>query len=88
MAGYVAVITESGDVKLPPEVSLALGVKSGDTIVFRVEANLVQVEPVERTLEQVFGSVRAIQHPEDFAERSRSAKAEKVERTIRELEQR
>ncbi len=82
---YVSTITQRGQVTIPAEVRRLLGAKPRDKIAFRVEDGAVRLMPVEYTLEQVFGSVTPIQRPEDFAARSRSAKAEKVERTLREL---
>lgn len=84
---YVTTITQRGQVTIPAAVRRLLGAKPRDKIAFRVEDGVVRLMPVEFTLEQVFGSVTPIQRPEDFAELSRVAKEEKVERTLRELDQ-
>ena len=82
---YVTTITQRGQVTIPAEVRRLLGANPRDKIAFRVEGDTVRLVPVEFTLEQVFGSVVPLQRPEDFAERSRTAKEEKVEKTVREL---
>ncbi|MGH2617682.1 MAG: AbrB/MazE/SpoVT family DNA-binding domain-containing protein [Thermomicrobiales bacterium] len=87
MREYVTTITQRGQVTIPAEVRRLLGVKPRDKIAFRVDGSAVRLMPVEFTLEETFGSVTPIQRPEDFAELSRAAKEEKVERTLRELAQ-
>lgn len=85
MREYVTTITQRGQVTIPAEVRRLLGANPRDKIAFQVEGNMVRLVPVEFTLEQVFGSVMPLQRPEDFNERSRAAKDEKVERTVLEL---
>jgi antitoxin PrlF len=86
MREYVTTITQRGQVTIPAEVRRILGAGPRDKIAFRVEGNVVQLAPVEFTLDQVFGSVTPIQRPEDFEELSRIAKEEKAERTYREMQ--
>lgn len=85
MREYITTITQRGQVTIPAEVRRLLGANPRDKIAFRVEGETVRLVPVELTLEQVFGSVTPIQRPEDFDERSRTAKEEKTEQTIQEL---
>jgi AbrB family looped-hinge helix DNA binding protein len=85
MREYVATVTPRGQVTLPAEVRRLLGAKPHDKVAFRVENGHVRLVPAELSLEHVFGSVTPIQRPEDFEERSRIAKDEKVERTLREM---
>jgi len=85
MREYVTTITQRGQVTIPAEVRRLLGASPRDKIAFRVEGDTVRLVPVELTLEQVFGSVTPLQRPEDFGERSRAAKEEKVKRTLQEL---
>lgn len=85
MREFVTTITQRGQVTIPAEVRRLLGANPRDKIAFRVEGDTVRLVPVELTLEQVFGSVTPLQRPEDFDERSRAAKEEKVQRTLQEL---
>jgi AbrB family looped-hinge helix DNA binding protein len=87
MREYVTTITQRGQVTIPAEVRRLLGTKPRDKIAFRVEGNTIRLVPVELTLEEVFGSVSPIERPEDFEARSESAKEEKAERALRELQQ-
>jgi AbrB family looped-hinge helix DNA binding protein len=85
MREYVTTITQRGRVTIPAEVRRVLGAKPHDKIVFRVDGTTVRLITVEFTLEETFGSVTPIQRPEDLEARSRSAKTEKVKRTVEEL---
>ncbi|MDQ3226628.1 MAG: AbrB family transcriptional regulator [Chloroflexota bacterium] len=84
---FVTTITKRGQVTIPAEVRRLLGAKPRDKFAFRIEHGAVRLIPVEYSLETVFGSVTPNKRPEDFAERARSAKEEKVEQTLRELRQ-
>ena len=85
MREYVTTVTQRGQVTIPAEVRRLLNATPRSKIAFRVEGTTVRLAPVEFTLEETFGSVQPIQRPEDFEERSRSAKEEKVERILREM---
>jgi len=85
MREYVATITQRGQVTIPAEVRRLLGANPRDKIAFRVEGDTVRLAPVEFTLEQALGSVTPLQRPEDFGERSRTAKEEKIAKSVREL---
>jgi antitoxin PrlF len=87
MREYVTTITQRGQVTIPAEVRRLLGAKPRDKIAFRVEDSTVWLMPVEFTLEQVLGSVTPLRQPEDLDELSRIAKEEKVQRTLRELDE-
>lgn len=85
MREYVTTITGRGQVTLPAEIRRLLGAKPRDQVAFRVEGAEIRIVPVELTLEEVFGSVEPLRRPEDWEERSRIAKEEKAERTLREM---
>jgi antitoxin PrlF len=85
---YVATITQRGQVTIPAEVRRLLGAQPRGQVAFRVDGNEVRLVPVEFTLESVFGSVKPLQRPEDFAERSRAAKEEHVARVVRRMRER
>jgi antitoxin PrlF len=83
---YVTTITQRGQVTIPAEVRRLLGANPRDKIAFRVEGDCVRLVPVTLTLEQVFGSVTPLERPENFGERSRAAKEEKAQDTLRDLQ--
>lgn len=84
---YVMSISQRGQVTIPAAVRRLLGANPRGKIAFRVADGAVRLMPVEFTLEQVFGSVTPIRHPEDFDELSRVAKEEKVQRSLQELDE-
>lgn len=59
MEVYEATMTSKGQVTLPVRLRSALGLKSGDTIVFRKDENGVQVEARTDSLAALRGIVRA-----------------------------
>jgi AbrB family looped-hinge helix DNA binding protein len=87
MREYVTTVTQRGQVTIPADVRRLLNAKPRSKIAFRVENSTVRLMPVEFTVEQVLGSVTPLQQPEDLEELSRIAKEEKVQRSLRELDE-
>lgn len=87
MREYVTTVTQRGQVTIPAEVRRLLNAKPRSKVAFRVENGTVRLMLVEFTVEQVLGSVKPMRQPEDLEELSRIAKEEKVQRSLRELDE-
>ena len=80
MKELVTTMTQRGQVTVPAEVRHKFGLKPGDKVVFILEGDTVIVMPAKYSLESVFGSVKPINHPEDFDQLIREAKEERTRR--------
>lgn len=87
MREFVTTVTQRGQVTIPAEVRRLLNAKPRSKVAFRVENGTVRLMLVEFTVEQVLGSVMPLRQPEDLEELSRIAKEEKVQRSLRELDE-
>jgi AbrB family looped-hinge helix DNA binding protein len=82
---YVRTVTSKGQVTIPSEVRDALGVKPNSQVVVSLQGGKVVIEPVAMTLEEVFGSVKPINRPENFKVLREAALEEKAEKVINKL---
>lgn len=60
MKEIISTVTRKGQVTIPVEVRRVLGVDAPDKIAFIVDGDAVHLRPVERTFEQLYGSVPAL----------------------------
>lgn len=81
---YVATVTSKGQVTIPAAVREQLGILPQDKVIFRViDGNRLVVEPLPMTLEEVYGSVPALQQPEDFEAMIEIVREERAEQYLR-----
>ncbi|MBI2941108.1 MAG: AbrB/MazE/SpoVT family DNA-binding domain-containing protein [Chloroflexi bacterium] len=86
MKEILTTVTQRGQVTLPAEVRRLLGIKPRDKVAFTIEEGRVGLRPAAFTLRTAFGSVTPQHHPEDFEAIAQQAKAEHVERVLKEME--
>jgi AbrB family looped-hinge helix DNA binding protein len=80
---FIATITGKGQVTSPVEIRQQLGLSARDKIIFRLgNGNRVEIEPLPMSLEEAYGSVAALNRPEDFEELQRIANEEREERWL------
>jgi antitoxin PrlF len=78
---YIATVTNKGQITIPLEVRKQLGLSPQDKVVFRlVEGNRLEIEPLQMTLEDAYGSVTPLSRPEDFDALQQIAREEREER--------
>ncbi len=82
---YVRRLTSKGQVTVPAEVRRKLGVKPGETIVFRIREDRVELDRAPMSLEEAFGSVPPLNRPEDFEALGREAWEEHAQRVVDEV---
>lgn len=78
-------VARKGQITLPAVIREALHIKEGDKIAVELDGEAVKVTPIAFTLESAYGSVPALNKPQDFSEIIRIAKEERVERIIEKL---
>lgn len=62
----VATVTYKGQVTIPKQFRKALGVDNRDLVRFRMQNNVIVMEPVKKDLLTLRGSVTPSRKPEDF----------------------
>lgn len=84
MEQMVATVTSRGQVSIPARVRKKLGIRPHDKVAFTIEGDVVRLEPVRFTLEDVFGSVPAIPGTttEDFDRQIEEAISEALDRVV------
>jgi AbrB family looped-hinge helix DNA binding protein len=83
---YIATVTSKGQVTIPIEVRQQLQLGPHDKVIFRlVEGNRVEIEPLPMTLEEAYGSVAPLSHPEDFDAIEQIADEEREARWLKKL---
>src|SRR5438105_3286645 len=83
---FQATVTQRGQVTIPAEVRRMFGTKRGDKVSFAIEGDQVRLRPARFTLESSFGSVTPMHRPEDFERIKEEALEDRVEDTVRELQ--
>jgi AbrB family looped-hinge helix DNA binding protein len=83
-----ASITERGQITVPAEIRKLLGLEKKGQVSFIVENGIVTLRRPMLSLQEVAGSIKPVNMPEDWEARIREAKEEKAERTIREMQRR
>jgi len=79
-------MTSKGQVTVPAEVRRKLGVQPGETIIFRIVGERVELDRSPMTLEQAFGSVSRLETPADFETQTQQAWEEHAEKVMQEME--
>ena len=59
-------VTQKGQVTIPQEIRIKLGIKPGDRVSFAIKGEDVTLKPVASTLLAAYGAVSPTQSPEDF----------------------
>ncbi len=66
MRGMRTRVTQKGQVTIPVSVRKALGLRTGDSVIFTESGGVVTIEQHEDSLENVFGAVQPVERPEDW----------------------
>ena len=82
---YTRRMTSKGQVTVPAEVRRKLGLKPGETIIFRIVGDRVELDRSPMTLEEAFGSVPPLATPEDFEAQGREVWEEHAQKTVQEM---
>ena len=83
---YIGSINQQGRVTIPNEVRRALQLNSQDKVVFRITANTVELPGKLPTLEDLAGSVSALEPARDLNDVIREVKAERAEQLTQKLQ--
>ena len=84
---HIRRITSKGQVTVPADVRKKLGIKPGETIVFRIREDRVELDRAPMSLEEAFGSVPPLNRPEDFEALSRAAWEEHAGKVVEEMDE-
>ncbi|NOX63513.1 MAG: AbrB/MazE/SpoVT family DNA-binding domain-containing protein [Chloroflexi bacterium] len=84
---HVRRLTSKGQVTVPVDVRRKLGVQPGETVIFRILDDRVEIDRAPMSLEQAFGSVRPLKQPEDFEAAGQQAWDEHAGRVLREMQE-
>ncbi len=84
---HIRRITSKGQVTVPADVRRKLGVKPGETIVFRIREDRVELDRAPMSLEEAFGSVPPLNRPEDFEAQGQAAWEEHAEKVLDEMDE-
>lgn len=87
MKEITTTVTQPGQVTIPTEVRRILGLKPKDKVTFQMDGTNVKLSLAPFTLESTFGSVKHTTPPENIDAIIDPAKAEKVDREVRNLTQ-
>jgi len=82
---YTRRMTSKGQVTVPAEVRRKLGIRPGETIIFRIVKNHVEIDRSPMSLEEAFGSIRPLSMSEDFEAQTHTAWDEHAEKVIQEM---
>lgn len=82
---YVSSVTAKGMITIPQEVRKSLNIKPKSQVVIRFNEDNVIIKPLPMTLEETFGSVTPLNRPENFAELIQTAKEERTQTIISEM---
>ncbi len=84
---HIRRITSKGQVTVPADVRKKLGIKPGETIVFRIREDRVELDRAPMSLEEAFGSVPPLNRPEDFEALGRAAWDEHAGKVVGEMDE-
>ena len=82
---HIRRMTSKGQVTVPVDIRKKLGIQPGETIIFRIRDDRVEIDRAPMSLEESFGSVPSMNQPEDFAAMERVAWEEHALRVIDEM---
>ena len=88
MREFQSAVSPKGQSTIPAEIRRELGIMPKDKVTLRMEEGALRVVPARFTLEDAYGSVAPMNHPEDFEAISDVAKAEHVDSVVRKLTRR
>jgi len=83
----VRALSSKGQVTVPAEVRRLLGVGPSDKVVFRIADGRVELWAAPMTLEDTFGAVKPLQQPEDFRGLRETARRERVQHIVEEMQE-
>lgn len=84
---YIGSVSPKGMITIPQEARRLLKITPKSQVVIRVNHDDLVVKPMPMSLEDTFGSVSPINQPEDFEELIKTAKEERTEHIISEMNQ-
>ena len=84
---HIRRITSKGQVTVPADVRKKLGIKPGETIVFRIREDRVELDRAPMSLEEAFGSVPPLNRPEDFEALGQAAWDEHARKVVEEMDE-
>ena len=79
---YISTVTSKGQVTVPVEIRRTLGLKPQDKLIFRITEGKIEVEPLPMTLEEAYGSVEPMAHPEDFESIRATVREERATKAV------
>ena len=82
---YVRRMTSKGQVTVPAEVRRKLGLKPGETIIFRIVGDQVELDRSPMSLDEAFGSVPPLNAPVNFEAQGREAWEEHAQKVVQEM---
>lgn len=66
MKEIITTMTVKGQVTIPVEIRNLLGLKAKDKVAFNIKEDTVSIAPSKYCLENIYGIVKPLNHPEDF----------------------
>ena len=79
---FIGIVNDKGRVTIPITVRRLLQLKPQSTVQFHVAGDSVHIVPQPMSLEDTFGSVKAVHKPENFSKMIREAKADHYSRRV------
>lgn len=88
MKEVTTTVTTKGQVTIPVDIRERMGIRPHDRIRFRVSGDEVRLSRVPLTLEDVYGAVQPLAHPEDFKKMRTIVEEERAQENARKLRRR
>lgn len=83
---FIATITSKGQVTIPIAIRDELGLSPQDKVIFRVgKDSKVEIERLPMSLEEAYGSVTPLGHPQDLDTIQKTAREERAEQWAKKL---
>jgi AbrB family looped-hinge helix DNA binding protein len=75
---YTSTMTSKGQVTIPAAIRRMLNLEPNATVAFEVKGGEVHIKPARLSLEAIYGAVKPLSTPEDFARIERIAGEERA----------
>ena len=83
---YIGSVTGKGMITIPHEVRRTHKIKPKGKVVIRVSQDAIEVKPMPMTLEEIMGSVPALDPPKTFKELRETMHNERTERYLQKIQ--
>ena len=84
MKEYIGTVSTKGQITLPAEIRMRLGIKRGDKVIFSLDQETVTLKPGGSSLEAGFKSIPALKHPYSLEKMTQIAAEEHAAAVVRE----